>query len=1039
MFLKNTERLWWLKLGLSINSIFDMNNKRTGYIFAAVALITSAAIIMGFFGILSETALLLPGSTGNNPIFEILANDMPEREADGILDPNAEVRGVWIATVNNINFPSRKGLSAAELKRELDAIVETCLSNSLNTVYFQVRPLSDALYNSEIFPSSEYLTGKQGEALNGGFDPLDYLVRVAHENGIKVHAWVNPLRVTYGTKSSPSHDVTKLAEGHPARENPEYTVAYDDGKLYFNAGIPEVRELVVSGVREIAENYDVDGIVFDDYFYPYAAYNNEVKAEFDDSDAYEKYGKGDELGDWRRNNINELVKACYDTIKEADSEMQFGISPFGIWQNDNGKNGGSATSGTEAYEELYCDALAWIEGGYVDYIAPQIYWSFTNSAARYDTLVRWWNSVCDGTGVDLLISHAAYRYADEWTDEGDEILNQIEFARSEISYRGSILYGYDVISKNTNGICDELAKAYASKIVYTDAASDGTGVSFNSPADFSTLSSLSETYLLAASDPAYPVYYDGEKLSRTKSGYFSVMLKLESGKNEFTFTQNGKDYIYTVYNGVSQSSASTGQAESYKIMDEYKIVPVKPTDDLFISSEEEVCVTVKAPANSEVICTLGDNSVKLTAASKSPGKDKLYEMVYSGTITMPSVAQGEILELGEIMVKATDGNKSASSTLAHVRVGGSGAVIPIEVTKKRTGLKISPDSYYYDDFTSQAKGMRDNAVRLENGYYLLRVGGYVAQSDVKELDDGVKIATVGTAEIKNEGDVTRIYINSDVNIPMNGRVEDGYFILNLYNVDISCVCAPVLGDNPLFDFAEYQLSTKQNCFRYHLKLKNPDNFFGFEFSYEDGKTIVNLRNPKKLSDGDTPLKGRVIVLDAGHGGNDMGASGANSTDSEAELNLRIVLAARDKLSKLGAEVVLTREDDSYVALTERMKFVEELSPDLMISVHQNSMDYNVDITKVRGLMALYWEYAGKLLSETMADSMSLALGRLNRGASTQRLAMVRCERYPSTLIEVGFMTNVEELERTSSPDGIETAAQAIADGVIEYYRRQSEN
>lgn len=149
-----------------------------------------------------------------------------------------------------------------------------------------------------------------------------------------------------------------------------------------------------------------------------------------------------------------------------------------------------------------------------------------------------------------------------------------------------------------------------------------------------------------------------------------------------------------------------------------------------------------------------------------------------------------------------------------------------------------------------------------------------------------------------------------------------------------------------------------------------------------------------------------------------------------------MLAASEKLASLGANVVLTREDDSYVALTDRMNYVEQLSPDIMISVHQNSMDYSVDITKVRGLMALYWEYAGKSLSETMASTLSRALGRSDRGAATQRLAMVRCERYPSTLIEVGFMTSVEEYERICSPDGIETAAQAIADGVLEYYAKQ---
>ena len=641
-------------MDMTIGFEFDMKKRSVGIILAVVALLSVAAIVASLFALVGETTLVLPDSNGSNPIVTLLEKGSDLLAAQAILDPDAEVRGVWIATVNNINFPSKKGLGEAQLKKQLDAIIENCVKNKLNAVYFQVRAHADAFYNSKIYPTSEYLTGEQGKGLQGGFDPLSYLVEKGHIAGIQVHAWVNPLRVTYGTKASPAHDVSKLYENHPARLHPEYTVAYGDGKLYFNAGIPEVRELVVSGVREIAENYDVDGIVFDDYFYPYASYTGNKKDVFDDSVAYKKYSGGMSIDDWRRENINKLVKSCYDAIKEADSEMLFGISPFGIWQNDDGKNGGSDTSGTQSYSELYGDALAWINGGYIDYIAPQLYWKFTAEGTRYDTLVRWWNAACDGTGVDLLISHGAYRYAEGWSGEDDEILNQIEFARSELCYRGSLLYGYDVISKNTEGICEELALAFEENIVYSDAQSDNGTVLFNSPANGSTLASLKQTYVLGASDPAYPVYYNGQKISRTKRGYFSHMLELKSGKNEFVFTQNGKDYIFTVYNGTSQSAASGNQITSYKLMDEYKIIPVTPASDIFAGSGEAISVKIKAPAGSEVVCTLEKNSVKLLPEEKIPNdKGKLYEQTYSGKILLPQAKDGEIIELGELRVTAT--------------------------------------------------------------------------------------------------------------------------------------------------------------------------------------------------------------------------------------------------------------------------------------------------------------------------------------------------------------------------------------------------
>ncbi len=1023
----------------TLDTIFDTEKKEVRIAYIVLASLCLVVSILCIIGILNGKTNKVLDSADRSPVLHGIMD--PEGEfavTEHIINPDSEVRGVWIATVNNINFPSKKGLDALSLKRELDDIVSTCVKNGINAVYFQVRPSGDALYKSEIFPTSEYLTGKQGAPLSGGFDPLEYLVKAAHESNIKVHAWVNPLRVSYGTKANPSHNTDGLAENNPARKNPDYTVAYGDGKLYYNAGIPEVRELIADGVAEIVSGYDVDGVVFDDYFYPYASYTGGVKDKFDDTAAYAEYGAKKPLDEWRRENINTLIKLCYDTVKGTDPECIFGVSPFGIWQNDDGKNGGSDTNGTSAYDELYCDAAAWINGGYVDYIAPQLYWKFDNNAARFDTLVRWWNTLCDSTGVDLYISHGVYRYAEGWDEPENEILRQIEFARSELSYKGSLLYGYDVIKRNVNGIENELAEAFKREIIYTDAISTGSKVAVTSPEAGITLPSYKQTYLLGVSDPAYPLYLDGKKVGRTKSGYFSVIANLSAGNNTFEFAQNGEKYVFSLYNGQKQGGSTTGGAVSHKLMDKLEIIPVSGEKDYFISAGEAISVRVKVPAGATVYAELGDNSVKLISEGTAPGTNKLYEEYYSGKLTMPKAEEGEILDLGNITVKATLKGETESVTLGRVRVGGEGAVIPVEVSTDRTGLKVSPDSYYYDDFTSQTKGMRDNAVSLENGFYRLRVGGYVSESDVIELDERVLIATVSGAEVRNEGAYTRIYIKSDVNIPMNGRVEDGSFILNLYNVDTAAATAPAISDNPLFSSAEYQMSTKQNSFRYHLKLKHPDNFYGFEFSYSDGYAIVSLRNPVKLTNGDKPLENRVIVLDAGHGGYDGGAYGASGENSEAALNLKIVLEAKQKLEELGANVILTRSDDTYVALTDRIVIVEGLSPDLCVSVHQNSMEYNVDVTKVHGSLVLYWEYAGRSLAGTLANSVSTGLGRQNRGASTQKLAMVRCERYPSALVEVGFITNVEELEHITSPDGIGRAAEAIVTGILDYYAMQEE-
>ncbi len=421
-----------------------------------IFLLVCLLIMLSSFASCSEVEKL--SDAGRLP--SLLAMEKASDATVGIINPYAEVRGVWIATVGNLNFPSKKGLSEKALALELDAIVEKCGELGLNAIFFQVRPAADALYSSDLFPASEYVSGKQGVMPEEDFDCLRYLTDIAHKAGISVHAWVNPLRVTYGSAKYPKTDISVLSEDHIARKNTDWVIPYADGKLYFDAGNPWVRDYVAMGVREIAENYDVDGIVFDDYFYPYPVSG----AEFDDSLSFSLYGGGD-VDTWRRGNIDQLVKLCHDTIKEVRSNCLFGISPFGIWKNDDGVNGGSKTAGLEAYYALYCDALGFAKKGYVDYLAPQLYWSFETESAPYGELCDWWASALSGSGTKLYISHAAYKY-EEWDDPDGELTAQIEYARKKDIYRGSLLYGFSSIIGNASGICDEISSLFEKEIIY---------------------------------------------------------------------------------------------------------------------------------------------------------------------------------------------------------------------------------------------------------------------------------------------------------------------------------------------------------------------------------------------------------------------------------------------------------------------------------------------------------------------------------------------------------------------------------------------
>ena len=504
---------------------------RTKYRVAAVLLLLLAALFITSCGEIPPDTSLSPMETE------------AEHSASGKYDdPVAEVRGIYIATVYNLDFPSRPGLDADTLASELDDIIENSVSLGFNAIYFQVRGASDAMYDSDIFPVSEYLTGKRGGTLPDGFDPLAYLIEKAHARGVAVHAWVNPLRITRGgTMKEPMTDTDELPQGSPARTSPELTFAYA-GELYYDAGIPEVRRLVADGVSEIAAGYDVDGILFDDYFYPYP----EDGCEIDDALTYEKYGNGGNIGDWRRDNINEMVKMCRDAVKATDPDCLFGIAPFGIWRNNDGANGGSDTRGFESYDEIFCDTLEWVRKGYVDYVAPQIYWSFSKESAPFGVLTDWWCAQLDGTDTGLLISHAAYKYGtDEWKFAGtvSELREQLTYSRRLISYRGSIIYGYSELCRDTDGAASDVKESFEDDVYYVTPIPTGSGVDITYPAYGSSLTDDTVT-LHGTSAPEYPVYCNGAKIARRRGGEFYLTVKLSEGENLFEFINGGEKCVF---------------------------------------------------------------------------------------------------------------------------------------------------------------------------------------------------------------------------------------------------------------------------------------------------------------------------------------------------------------------------------------------------------------------------------------------------------------------------------------------------------------
>ena len=409
-----------------------------------------------------------------------------------------EFRGVWIASVANIDWPSRSDLATDQQRDEFRSMLNQHRKNGINAVIVQIRPSADAFYRSSFEPWSEWLTGEQGQHPDPEYDPLTFMVEEAHERGMEFHAWLNPYRAIFDANkfySDPAHihldtlnklinelilsdslntsgklskkdhmDVLRLTGADTSLlvyKHPDWFLQYGN-KIYFDPGIPEVQEHISNVVREIVSRYDIDAIHMDDYFYPYRI----AGVEFPDSLSFRTYGAtySSDLKDyWRRDNVNAIVEQLGETIKSTNSRVKFGISPFGVWRNASMDPAGSATkAGQTNYDDLFADVLKWQKEKWIDYVIPQIYWHRGFDLADYETLAKWWND--NAYGVQIYIGLGLYRVDAESKTEAwqnpMEIPEQIKLNRSLPNIQGSCLYSSKPMINNPLGVTEILREQF---------------------------------------------------------------------------------------------------------------------------------------------------------------------------------------------------------------------------------------------------------------------------------------------------------------------------------------------------------------------------------------------------------------------------------------------------------------------------------------------------------------------------------------------------------------------------------------------------
>ncbi|WP_034489090.1 glycoside hydrolase family 10 protein [Actinomadura oligospora] len=391
---------------------------------AALALATATGCMSAFGGTRKDTA------------------DAVRAECAAIAAPgdsrSRQLRAMWIATVGGTDWPTDPSKPAAEQRKRFTRLLDTARAMNLNAAVVQIRPDADAFYRSPYEPWSAVLTGTPGK--DPGYDVLAFMIKEAHARNLEFHAWFNPYRVAQ------DKDRSKLAPNSPARKHPDWVRAYGD-QLWYDPGLPQVRDLATNAVMDVVNKYDIDAVHFDDYFYPYPE-----SGDFPDAATYRASGHGMAKADWRRRNVDTLVQTLSGKIHQAKPWVRFGISPFGVWRNKTTDPAGSATKALQSYDDIYADTRGWIRKRWIDYVTPQLYWPIGDRAADYRTLVGWWSRQVAGSGVQLSIGQAGYRVGEDatWRKTG-ELSRHLTLNARHPEVRGDIFFSASDIARNQRG------------------------------------------------------------------------------------------------------------------------------------------------------------------------------------------------------------------------------------------------------------------------------------------------------------------------------------------------------------------------------------------------------------------------------------------------------------------------------------------------------------------------------------------------------------------------------------------------------------
>lgn len=924
------------------------------------------------------------------------------------------------------DFPSKEGLSAQAKNKEIDAIIDYAVNISMNAIVVDINPY--------------YQSKAAGKSLE--FNYLKYFIDKARDKDLYVFASLDPLSL------NPSYTYTN-----------GYTVKLPDNTLYFNPALPKVREYVAKTVSEITNNYSINALIIDNLSYP--------SKDFDDDEAYRKYCLSLSVDNFRRKNIDLMLLNIVSAVKEENPGLLVGAEVYGIWgTSPNMKNGISVIADKTSFNDMYADSLTWIKKNWVDFIIPEIQVSTVNKDLSFSNLTQWWAAAVKDTDVGLMISHCAYKMGSSergWSAVA-ELSLQFDKCKELTNYRGSIFNGYKDLKSNTTAVT-ALSLLFKDNLDFTTIFND---LAITSPKNNITTDEEIIT-VRGICDNNFPLYYNNKELKLSQKGQFAFDVTLKPGKNTIKITHKGRTRTVTV---------------------NYKVTVIKEISKAVIKQDggTQIAIPVKAHKDSIVKGTFNKTSITFQPTGNGDDTDAQQNsefINYVAVITLPEGKEKE-QDLGAIAITAT--YKGFKETGKTGKIIVNSLPIPEDPTISNP-YNENPDGKPYkiaevtDDYTQTydletpgystptnhflPKGTKDyvlgQMIDMSNDVMLiLKSGQKVYKKDCKVFESADVIPANNISEITIDSlgkytmltfkDCNNALYKASFNIykyspTQNYNTDFNTSILEftLYNT----VTAPDIKDfaSPLFTSVT-KTQINDTTYKYSFSFNEPNRFYGFKVIYDkDGNMALRFTNPLKLSsDPQKPLSGFNIMIDPGHGGSQPGAVKQLAIENkdgkvtfkniyEKVINLEVSFKLRDVLKALGANVIMTRETDKLITVNERLDIEWATDPDLILSIHHNSGG-----SSARGAQSLYYFGFNSKLSSIINEVLNREIYKdtgVNPSASRsyyQELRVLKIHSAMSALIECGFMSNPQELESLVNPETQDKIANAIADGLLDYYK-----